>query len=82
MDMGLGGLRELVMEREAWRAAVHGVTKSWTRLSDWTEPTAKRHFLLLFFYPSPLPVMFFQLIGKPTVRILITSQDILVIASA
>ena len=33
-DMGLGGLRELVMHREAWRAAVHGVTKSQTRLSD------------------------------------------------
>ena len=37
MDMGLGGLRELVMDREAWRAVVHGVTKSQTRLSYWTE---------------------------------------------
>ena len=34
MDMGLGELRELVIDREAWRAAVHGVTKSRTRLSD------------------------------------------------
>ena len=34
IDMGLGGLQELVMDREAWRATVHGVTKSRTRLSD------------------------------------------------
>ena len=34
MDMSLSELREMVMDREAWRAVIHGVTKSWTRLSD------------------------------------------------
>ena len=37
MDMGLSKLQELVMDREAWHAMIHGVTKSRTRLSDWTE---------------------------------------------
>ena len=44
MDMGLGGLCQLVMDWVAWCAAVHGVAKSWTRLRDWTE------LILLYVY--------------------------------
>ena len=41
MDMSLSKIRELVMDREAWRVAVCGVTKNWTRLSDWTTTTKR-----------------------------------------
>ena len=50
MDMGLGELQELVMDRKAWRAAVHGIAKSQTQLSDWTElQLSKTIFLKLIF---------------------------------
>ena len=53
MDMGLGGLQELVMNREAWHAAVHGVTKSQTRLSNWTEvPFTLQSFYFACFFIS------------------------------
>ena len=66
MDMGLGGLLELVMDREAWRAAVHEVAKSCTRLSDWTDRLVSLElspfFLLL--YSIAMTAMIAILIGK------------------
>ena len=51
MDMSLSKLWELVMHREAWRAAAHGVTKSWIWLGDWTE---RMWFTLCFLWIPPL----------------------------
>ena len=53
MDMGLGELQDLVMDREAWHAAIHGVAKSWTRMSDWTELRVQLNFWL-FLVPGAL----------------------------
>ena len=51
MGMGLSKLQELVMDREAWRAAVHGVTKSQTQLSDWTELNSEGIQPYIYVYP-------------------------------
>ena len=54
MDMSLGELWELVMDREAWRAAIHEVAKSWTRLSDWTEMNWTEYSSTLILLPECL----------------------------
>ena len=56
MDVSLGELRELVMDREAWCAAIHGVTKSWTRLNNWTE----LKYNLIIHISSIVPSLYFQ----------------------
>ena len=48
MDVSLSELRELVVDREAWRAAIHGVTKSQTRLSDWSDLIPDKEFSHFF----------------------------------
>ena len=65
MHMNLGELRELVLDREAWHAAIHGVTKSRTRLSDWTELNSRDRALSLHLLSLFLSfIFFFYLLSK------------------
>ena len=57
MDMGLGRLQELMMDSEAWRAAIHGVAKSWTRLSDWTELRDSLEFELTVWLKNKISIL-------------------------
>ena len=67
MDVSLSELRELVMDREAWSAAIHGFTKSWTRLSDWNELNWKSYLeqpCWFYFFRSYLLILLNSILVK------------------
>ena len=76
MDMGLGRLQQLVMDREVWHAAVHVVAKSWTWLSDWTELSAMGVSIEIFFlisWPTWLLISRFSPVLSFVIHIKMTS---------
>ena len=60
MDMNLGKLQEMVKDREAWCAALHGVAKNWTQLSNWTVNNSKFFIMLLGFLIHHFTMMCFR----------------------
>ena len=64
MVMSLSKLQETVKDKEAWRAAFYGVTKSWTQLSDWTELILRKHFVLIHSFGSFTMFLLLILIPK------------------
>ena len=66
MDMSLRKLQELVMDRDAWRAAVHGVTKRVTQLSDWTELNCREELLVILLLSFLYNILTFPFVFDPS----------------